>query len=189
MPVAVRVRTAAAGTFLVLGAFALAACSSAGAAQQGASATQGQAGAPSPSESDIVSFGGVTVTGGSGKQPAVVVGDQPETATVIEVGDVVAGKGRPVVAGDHVTVQYVARSAKTKRTFDSSWTRGKPFSYDLDQVPFKALHEGVVGMKAGGRRVVILPGPLAYGANPPAVLGLKPNEPLVFVIDLVSIDN
>lgn len=191
MPSDARVQPAVAVIAVTLGALLVSGCSSPGVSGQIASSSTSQPTTPSPSDSssDLVAFGGVTVSGEMGKQPKVVIGDQPETATVIEIGDVVVGTGPQAGAGDHVTVQYVARSAKTKRTFDSSWQRGKAFSYDMARVPFKAFNEGLVGMKAGGRRIVILPGPLAYGANPPTVLGLKPNEPLVFVIDLVSIDS
>jgi FKBP-type peptidyl-prolyl cis-trans isomerase len=41
-------------------------------------------------------------------------------------------------------------------------------------------------MRVGGRRIVLVPGSLAFGDNPPASLGLKPNESLVYVIDMVS---
>jgi peptidylprolyl isomerase len=101
---------------------------------------------------------------------------------------VILGSGAAASATDKVTVRYIARSAKTKRTFDSSWARGKDFSYDPAKIAFKGFTEGVPGMKVGGRRIVIVPGPLAYGSTPPPSLGLGPNETLVFVIDLVSID-
>jgi len=61
------------------------------------------------------------------------------------------------------------------------------YSYDPAKVVFKAFTEGVVGMRVGGRRIVIVPGALAFGVNPPASFGLRPNEDLVYVIDLVSI--
>ena len=135
------------------------------------------------------SFDGVTVTGVIGTQPNVAIGDSTQQTSSLQYKDVIVGSGPSASATDKVTVAYVARSAKTKRTFDSSWLRGKTFSYDPKNLTFRAFTDGVPGMKVCGRRLVIVPGPLAYGAAPPSWSGLGPNETLVFVIDLKSIDS
>ena len=136
-----------------------------------------------------VRFDGVTVTGLIGTQPSVTIGDSTQQTSSLQYKDVIVGTGPTASAVDKVTVDYVARSAKTKRNFDSSWANGKAFSYDPKQLSFRAFTQGVPGMKVGGRRLVIVPGPLAYGATPPSWSGLGPNETLVFVIDLKSIDS
>jgi peptidylprolyl isomerase len=133
-------------------------------------------------------FHGVLVTGAMGSEPSFTMGDVTQGTSSLQIQDIVVGTGPAATATDKVTVQYLARSAKTKKPFDSSWARGKPFSYDPAKVGFKAFTEGVPGMKVGGRRLVIVPGPLAYGPTPPPSLHLGANETLVFVIDLVSID-
>lgn len=171
-----RSRAAAALVGAVMVAGALAGCASSAASTSVAS----------PSLAD---FDGVLVTGAVGTPPAVQIGDGTQSTASFEYEDLVPGHGPAATATDRVTVEYVARSAKTKRLFDSSYARGKPFTYDPAKLGFSAFTQGVPGMKAGGRRVVIVPGPLAYGAAPPGWSGLGPNETLVFVIDLVSIDS
>jgi peptidylprolyl isomerase len=73
----------------------------------------------------------------------------------------------------------------TGQKFDSSWDRGQPIEFGLDQV-IAGWTQGVPGMKIGGRRVLVIPADLAYGQNPPPGSGIEPGEPLVFVIDLVD---
>jgi len=133
-------------------------------------------------------FNGVLVSGALGSEPTFTIGDTTQGTSSLQIQDVVVGTGPAATPADKVTVQYVARSAKTKKPFDSSWERGKTYSYDPTTIAFKAFTEGVPGMKVGGRRLVIVPGPLAYGPTPPPSLRLGANETLVFVIDLVSID-
>ena len=48
--------------------------------------------------------------------------------------------------------------------------------------------QGLTGMQVGGRRVLVIPGDLAYGATPPAGSGIEPNETLIFVVDLIDFE-
>jgi peptidylprolyl isomerase len=102
------------------------------------------------------------------------------------VQDVVKGKGTAAKAGDNVTVDYVGVSYSTGKQFDASWDSGKPFSFALGtgQV-IGGWDKGVVGMKKGGRRLLVIPPDLAYGVD--GRPGIAPNETLVFVIDLRKI--
>jgi peptidylprolyl isomerase len=68
--------------------------------------------------------------------------------------------------------------------FDASWIRGEPLSFSLNQV-IAGWTEGIPGMKPGGRRLLIIPGALAYGPNPPTS-AILPDETLIFVVDLIS---
>lgn len=103
------------------------------------------------------------------------------------IKDIVEGKGPAVKAGDTATVQYVGASWSTGQEFDASWDRGQPFPFPLGggQV-IPGWDQGVEGMKVGGRRELVIPPDLGYGAqgSPPAI---GPNETLVFVIDLEKI--
>ena len=98
------------------------------------------------------------------------------------------GKGPAAKAGDTVDVQYVGVSQSTGKQFDASWDRGsEPFSFPLGQgqvIP--GWDEGLVGMKVGGRRELIIPPDMGYGAQgaPPDI---APNETLVFVVDMKAI--
>lgn len=171
---------AAGGAALALAT--LCACSAAPATTPSASSTASSA---SPS---ATSFNGVSVSGEMGQEPTVLIGDETATTSSIKIQDVVTGTGPIAGPTTKVTVQYVARGAKTKRTFDSSWDRGAAYSYDPQELTFSAFVDGVPGMHVGGRRIVIVPGSLAFGATPPAGSGLQPNETVVFVIDLVRAD-
>jgi peptidylprolyl isomerase len=99
--------------------------------------------------------------------------------------DIVKGKGKVAEPGDTVSVQYVGNSWSTGTQFDASWDRGgEPFSFPLGggQV-IPGWDQGVAGMKVGGRRVLVIPPDLAYGAQSPSP-DIAPNETLVFVVDL-----
>jgi peptidylprolyl isomerase len=102
------------------------------------------------------------------------------------IKDIIKGTGTEAVSGDTVTVNYVGVLYKGGKKFDASWKRKEPFSFSLGKgqvIP--GWDQGVAGMKVGGRRELIIPSALAYGANgsPPTI---PPNAPLVFVIDLLG---
>ena len=103
--------------------------------------------------------------------------------------DIVKGKGPAAKAGDNITVQYAGVNFSTGEQFDASWDRGQPFSFQLgtgNVIP--GWDKGVVGMKAGGRRKLTIPPEMAYGAEGTPDGSIPPNETLVFVVDLQSID-
>ncbi len=84
-------------------------------------------------------------------------------------------------------MQYVGNSWSTGEQFDSSWDRGsEPFTFPLGggQV-IPGWDQGVAGMKEGGRRLLVIPPELAYGAQSPSP-DIAPNETLIFVVDLVK---
>jgi peptidylprolyl isomerase len=167
---------------LVLG-LALAGC-----AQPSVESASQTAPVPSISVPDgTVRFAGVSVSGSTQEKPTFLIGDETQSTASFTVYDVVEGSGTQATKTDKVTVNYVGRSAKTKRQFDSSWDRGTPYVADLPKLTFAAFTQGVPGMRPGGRRLVVVPGPLAFGATPPQGSGLGPNETLVYVIDLVSV--
>lgn len=102
--------------------------------------------------------------------------------------DLETGTGPAAKAGDEVTVQYVGFGYDSKKQFDASWDRGEPFSFSLgagEVIP--GWDRGIEGMKAGGRREIVIPPNLAYGpAGAPPAIG--PNETLVFVVDLEAVE-
>jgi FKBP-type peptidyl-prolyl cis-trans isomerase len=103
------------------------------------------------------------------------------------IEDIEEGSGPTAEAGKQVTVQYVGISFLNGRQFDASWDRGEPFSFQLGSgsvIP--GWDQGVEGMKVGGRRQLVIPPDLAYGpeGSPPSI---GPNETLVFMIDLLSV--
>jgi peptidylprolyl isomerase len=102
----------------------------------------------------------------------------------LRIYDVVEGDGAEATAGRPLSMHYVGRTFATGEEFDASWDRGEPFSFTLgagEVIPGWDI--GIEGMREGGRRILIIPPGLAYGAqgSPPAI---GPNETLVFVVDL-----
>lgn len=170
------------GSVLVIAV--LAGCSSAPSTT--ASGGETSNGATASPRASATSFRGVSVQGEPGQEPTVLIGDETAATSSIQIEDVITGTGAIAGPETSVTVQYVARGAKTKRTFDSSWDRGSAYTYDPQDLTFSAFVDGVPGMREGGRRIVIVPGSLAFGPTPPAGSGLQPDETVVFVIDLVK---
>jgi peptidylprolyl isomerase len=121
------------------------------------------------------------------EKPHVYVppGEVPPAELVIE--DLEVGTGAEAVVGQMVEVHYVGVSWKTRQQFDASWDRPGNFRFPLGggQV-IKGWDEGVVGMKVGGRRRLVLPPSYAYGKQGAGnVIG--PDETLVFVVDLLGL--
>jgi peptidylprolyl isomerase len=116
--------------------------------------------------------------------------DKPEGDIPFELGidDVVVGDGAEATKGSKVAVHYVGVAFSTGEEFDASWDRGQPFKFQLGKgnvIP--GWDEGLLGMKAGGRRKLTIPSAMAYGARGAGGV-IKPHEPLVFVVDLLSVD-
>jgi len=101
--------------------------------------------------------------------------------------DTVVGTGAEVTANDNVTVDYTGAVASTGVIFQSSKDYGQPISFSLSGV-IKGWSEGLVGMKVGGTRRLLIPASLAYGANPPAGSGIPANADLVFDVTLYKIN-
>ncbi len=115
-------------------------------------------------------------------KPDVKIDDgAPPCELVIQ--DIHEGTGAKAKEGATVTVNYVGVSWSTGEEFDSSWG-GEPATFPLGQV-IAGWQEGIPGMKEGGRRKLIIPPDLAYGAA--GRPGIAPNETLVFVIDLIKV--
>ena len=114
----------------------------------------------------------------------------PKTAPVptsLTINDLVVGEGAEAGAGQHVDVHYVGAHYATGDQFDASWDRNDTFAFKLGagQV-IPGWDQGVAGMKVGGRRELIIPPHLAYGERGAGGV-IKPNETLVFVVDLVAV--
>jgi peptidylprolyl isomerase len=119
------------------------------------------------------------------KKPVVTVPSGP-APTKLVTKDLITGTGPAAKSGSRLTVNYVGVLYKGGKEFDSSWKRNQPFPFQLGQgAVIKGWDEGLVGMKVGGRRELIIPPDLAYGktGSPPTI---PPNSALVFVVDLLG---
>ena len=141
--------------------------------------------APSAGLTQETTTAAVTTPAGLTTKPAVTVPNGPPPKTLV-VKDLIPGTGKAVSAGQTITVNYVGVLYKGGKEFDSSWQRNQPFTTPLSAGSvIQGWVKGLVGMKVGGRRELIIPPSLGYGAkgSPPTIPG---NSTLIFVVDLLS---
>ena len=111
--------------------------------------------------------------------------------TKTQVKDVVVGSGATVGPHDSVTVNYLGLNYVDCAEFDSSWSRDTPATFSLDGV-VPGFSKGIGGdsasgiapMKVGGRREIIVTPADGYGTAGSG--SIKPNEELVFVVDVLA---
>jgi peptidylprolyl isomerase len=116
-------------------------------------------------------------------EPEVAVPTSPPSELVVT--DEVEGTGDIVCEGDTVLAHYVGVDMSSGEVFDSSWERGEPAAFALDQV-IDGWSEGLVGMKVGGRRTLVIPASLAYGVDDSDTAG-TPTGDLVFTVDMLGV--
>ena len=111
-------------------------------------------------------------------------GDPPAD---LEITDLAVGDGAEAKPGQNVVVHYVGVAFSTGEEFDASWNRGEPFAFPLGAGHVIAgWDQGVVGMRVGGRRRLVIPPDLGYGDRG-AGSAIAPGETLIFVVDLIDV--
>jgi peptidylprolyl isomerase len=125
----------------------------------------------------------IKVSKDTSKKPTITKpsGDPP---TELVKKDVVVGKGPAAADGDKLSMQYLGALFDGKQ-FEASWDAGKPFDFELgagNVIP--GWDEGIKGMKAGGRRLLVIPPDKAYG--PQGQGNIPPDATLIFVVDLLK---
>ena len=126
-----------------------------------------------------------SAAGKFGSEPTVTV---PTSAAPTQMlsSDLIAGTGAAAKAGDTLQMQYVLATYSTHKVQQSSWT-SSPFSFKLGTgAVIKGWDLGIVGMREGGRRELIIPASLGYGAQSQGN-GIAANDTLVFVVDLLKV--
>ena len=109
------------------------------------------------------------------------------TASGLKYVELKFGDGKEAKEGSTVKVHYTGTLESGKK-FDSSHDRGQPYPVTIGKSSvIQGWHEGLQGMKAGGKRKLIIPAKLAYGeeGRPPTI---PPNATLIFEVELVSVD-
>jgi peptidylprolyl isomerase len=122
------------------------------------------------------------------KKPEITIPDCATKPTQLQIVDIVEGTGPEAKVGGAVAAQYVGKSWSTKEQFDASWDHGgQPFTVaPLGQASvIQGWNEGLVGMKQGGRRLLVIPPEMGYGPQGQGPIG--PNETLVFVVDAAQV--
>lgn len=103
--------------------------------------------------------------------------------TELEIVDLVEGTGDEASAGSTVQVHYLGVEYDSGEEFDSSWSRGEAINFPLRSL-IQGWQLGIPGMKAGGRRKLVVPPAQAYGNAGGHPLAGKT---LIFVIDLLGV--
>ena len=124
-----------------------------------------------------------TVTTNMGEAPTIGApsGTPP---TTLESKDIVVGTGAEVSSTSTITFHYTLMTWSNGALIESSWTGGSPATYPLVEL-ILGWQQGIPGMKVGGRRLLVVPPDLGYGAQGSGPVG--PNETLIFVMDIVSV--
>lgn len=126
-----------------------------------------------------------------GVLPGVSTPAVQENQNQLAVQDVAAGEGDEAALGKTVRVHYVGTLADGTK-FDSSRDRGSPFQFTLGAggvIP--GWEQGIVGMKVGGTRILIIPPSLGYGErgvkNQAGEYVIPPNATLIFEVELLEV--
>ena len=124
-----------------------------------------------------------TVTTNQGEAPTIgaPTGDAP---TELVISDIIVGTGAQALATSTMTVHYTLMTWSNGQLIESSWSSGSPATFPLANVII-GWQEGIPGMKVGGRRLLVIPPELGYGAQGGGPIG--PNETLVFVVDAIGV--
>jgi peptidylprolyl isomerase len=185
---------------LLLAVFAFAACgddsssSSESAAAPTETATEAATEPPTEAPTDAPTSdapaqgdAGVKVSGKLGAEPKITVPKGGTAPTTLMIKDLKKGTGPKATAGQSVDMQYSGVLFKDGTKFDASWDRGgQPFTFTLGAgMVIPGWDQGIAGMQKGGRRLLIIPPDLGYGAQGSGPI--PPNSPLVFVVDLDAI--
>ncbi|MGJ0118033.1 FKBP-type peptidyl-prolyl cis-trans isomerase [Williamsia sp. MIQD14] len=118
------------------------------------------------------------------KEAKIAAGTGTPSADLL-IADLVAGNGKVAASGDTVNVRYTGALYANGEVFDASWKSGDaPVEFPLDQV-VPGFAQGIEGMKIGGRREIVIPPALGYGASDSGPI--PGGSTLVFVVDLVGI--
>jgi FKBP-type peptidyl-prolyl cis-trans isomerase FkpA len=113
-----------------------------------------------------------------------------QTASGLQYEDTITGDGAEAKAGQLVTVHYTGwlyKDGVKGAKFDSSKDRNDPFQFDLGRGHvIKGWDEGVQGMKVGGKRTLVIPPELGYGARGAGGV-IPPNATLMFDVELLDV--
>jgi peptidylprolyl isomerase len=124
-----------------------------------------------------------TVTTNQGEAPTIgkPVGTAP---TTLVTKDIIVGDGAEALPTSTMTVHYTLMTWSNGNLIESSWNSGNPATFPLANV-IVGWQQGIPGMKVGGRRLLVIPPDLGYGAQGGGPIG--PNETLVFVVDAIGV--
>lgn len=124
----------------------------------------------------------VQVTANAGEAPTITAptGDAP---TTLIVEDVIVGSGAEVVATSTLTLHYTLMKWSDGSILESSWSSGTPSTFELSGL-IQGWQQGLPGAKVGGRRLLVIPPALGYGAMAGHPLE---KDTLIFAVDIIAV--
>jgi peptidylprolyl isomerase len=124
------------------------------------------------------------ISGAQGVKPNISApnGQPPST---LEKKDIFTGNGKEAIATSVLEVHYTLMAWSSGQLVESSWDSGQSATFPLSGV-ILGWQQGIPGMKEGGRRLLVIPPDLGYGAQG-AGGAIGPNETLIFVVDLIKV--
>jgi len=124
-----------------------------------------------------------TVTTNQGEAPTIgAPSGTPPTTLVTK--DIIVGEGAEAQPTSTMTVHYTLMTWSNGALIESSWNSGSPATFPLANV-IVGWQQGIPGMKVGGRRLLVIPPDIGYGASGRGPIG--PNETLIFVVDAIGV--
>jgi FKBP-type peptidyl-prolyl cis-trans isomerase len=133
-----------------------------------------------------------TVAAKPGSAPTITVPAKKSPPSKLVVKTLIEGSGPKVAKGQEVITQYVAVNWRTKKVFDSSWSRDAPFGFEIDANPAQIIpgwDKGLLGVPVGSRVMLVVPPADGYGKEGDSSAGIKGTDTLVFVIDVIGAVN
>ena len=124
------------------------------------------------------------VGGSKGSKPTITAPSGTAPAT-FQSQDIFVGDGKEAIPTSTLEVHYSLMAWSSGALVESSWDRNQTATFPLSGV-ISGWQKGIPGMKEGGRRLLVIPPDLGYGAQG-AGGAIGPNETLIFVVDLVAV--
>jgi FKBP-type peptidyl-prolyl cis-trans isomerase len=148
------------------------------------------AGTASASGTQVSNGGGSlpTVTPKANSAPTVKIPTTTPPSKLV-VKTLIKGSGAPLAKGQEVVTQYVGLNWRTRAIFDSSWSRGSPFGFEIGASPAQIISgwdQGLIGVPVGSRVMLVVPPKEGYGSTGQAQAGIKGTDTLVFVVDVLD---
>ena len=123
------------------------------------------------------------VSGASGSKPNVSA-PSGQAPAELQIKDIYVGDGKVVDSSSVLEFHYTLMAWSSGQVVESSWDSGQSATLALSQL-IPGWQQGLPGMKEGGRRLLVIPPALGYGAQGSGS-AIGPNETLIFVVDLLK---
>jgi peptidylprolyl isomerase len=140
-------------------------------------------GVRSMSSSDSATPGTLPEVSANAGEAPTISAPKGAAPTELVTKDIIVGTGAEVLPTSTLTAHYTLMAWSTGKIVESSWS-GQPATFPLAQV-VEGWQKGLPGAKVGGRRLLVLPPSMGYGAAGAGPIG--PNETLIFVVDIIGV--